>query len=160
MKTFWAPVAMSVFIGATMVMSQEAAPPAAKAAAKAVYWCEVCHKVALAPGDCDGAKMSAMRVLSIAEGHCKLCACPADCKCTVAVDDPAKCSCGKDAVSGNLRDLFVCEKDLVVSDKAGQCAVCEADLVQVKPKVSPPEPPAKKTEKPRKRPSKKGSGGA
>ena len=156
MKTWVMAVALTSFLCAS-AGAQEAKPAAQEAAAKPVYWCEVCHKVSLEAGKCDNADMAKMHVLSIAEGMAKLCACAPECKCTVSLENPRKCSCDKDVVTGNLRGLFVCEKDKAISDKAGKCPACGADLVELKPKLAQPEPPAN-IEKPKKHTPKGGKG--
>jgi hypothetical protein len=84
---------------------------------------------------------AAKKVLSIKDGVAMECACPADCKCTVKADDPTKCSCGKAVEKVDLKGKFVCEKCLVIADKAGKCPKCQADLVEVKAKEAAKDAP-------------------
>ena len=82
------------------------------------------------------------KVLSIKDGKAVSCACAADCKCTVSADNPAKCSCGKDIKSESVVGKFVCETCKTIADKAGKCATCGKDLVEVKAKEAVKAPDA------------------
>jgi hypothetical protein len=96
---------------AVVSFAEEAAAPAAAApvaaavekvaapAPTSMFVCPKCCVAAAAAGKCEkcGAEMQAMKVLTVKDGATVFCACPADCKCTLA-DDGAKCSCGKDVV--------------------------------------------------------------
>ena len=95
------------------------------------YACPMCHELALEPGKCPkcGADMAAMRVLAVKDGTASLCACGADCKCTMPAEG-LKCSCGKDITTVSLKGKYVCSGDggcPMISDKPGKCA-CGKDL--------------------------------
>ena len=85
------------------------------------------------------------KVLVVKGDSASVCACAAGCKCTVNADDATKCSCGKAVEKVSVAGKFVCEKCAVVADKAGKCATCSADLVEVKAPaaVKPVAPVAK-----------------
>ena len=100
------------FVGATVVLAEDqaAAPAAEKAPAKAAMRC-----------------MS----MSVKDASATCCACTADCKCKANADDPKKCGCGKDVAKVDLKGKFVCEHCSVIADKAGKCAKCGMDMVEV-----------------------------
>lgn len=76
----------------------------------------------------------AKHVLAIKDGVATVCGCAADCdKCKLS-EDGKTCTCGKEVSTMNCAGKFVCEKCAVVADKAGKCAKCAADLVEVKAK--------------------------
>jgi hypothetical protein len=109
MKKVLVGVAVAVLGFAVIGYAEEAAAPSspavkgaccATAGAPAVcHVCEKCQTCEKAAGKCPKCQgeLKAMHVLAVKDGTCILCACAADCKCTLS-EDGAKCSCGKDVV--------------------------------------------------------------
>ena len=135
MKKVLMVTALVAFVGAMVAVAEEAAAPAAPAkdAPKAgCFMCNGCKKLADKAGKCCGDKdMACVHVLSVKDGVATGCACASDCaKCGEVKD--GKCACGKDVATCSVVGKFVCEKCCVIADKAGKCATCGADLVEVK----------------------------
>ena len=100
----------------------------------ACYACTMCKEMALQPGKCPkcGADMAAMHVLAVKDDTAFLCACGADCKCTMPAEG-MKCSCGKDITKVSLKGKYICSGGGMcptISDKPGKCP-CGKDLKMV-----------------------------
>ena len=100
-------------------------------AVKAAYVCPDCHVMALQAGNCSkcGKAMTEMHLLAVKGGEAMLCSCGADCTCAAKDMKDGKCSCGKDVVKMSVKGMYVCPKHCpVISEKAGKCGVCGAEL--------------------------------
>ena len=120
MRKVVALVLGAVLVGAVAASADCGRCPGDKAAAEKkaacgktdLYACAMCKTVAEAAGKCPacGMDMVRMRVLECKAGQAKLCACAADCACTIQADDATKCSCGKDVVTVTVKDLPSCAR--------------------------------------------------
>lgn len=113
MKRFCLTVAAIALCGMWAAQAEDA-PMAAPAAAA-----QVKADTAL-PGHC----------LAIKDGKAMCCTCGADCKCTMG-DDKKMCTCGKPITTVDVAGKYVCEMCCQVSDKAGKCPKCGAEMKMV-----------------------------
>ena len=75
--------------------------------------------------------MSKMHCLGIKGEEAFFCTCGADCKCKMEAD-MTKCSCGKPIEKVNVKGMYYCVKcDSGLTNKAGMCPVCGAELKQI-----------------------------
>jgi hypothetical protein len=111
-----------------------AAQGASCKAGDTVYACEKCVTCDAKAGKCSkcSADLKAMHVLAMKDGAVSLCACGADCKCTVKADDATQCSCGK----------------AVVKLQCGKACKAEAPKAEA-PKAEAPKAEAPKAEAPK-----------
>jgi hypothetical protein len=121
------------------------APKSAAATNAMVYVCDCptecskCDHVQKVAGKCGcGHALVGHHVIELAGSTAKVCSCAGECACTIAKDDPTKCTCGKPVSTVSLagKGLYTCTCGggcgcSLVMPGPGKCG-CGKDLVPIK----------------------------